>query len=110
MENEEPEMTNEELEEILGFARQGELEAQKMLGYMYSTQDDYKNAHYWFTEAGKQNDFQSIYALAILYKAGKGVPRSIETFYQLLTISAKGGCEQAIQLLSEWNESINNNL
>jgi TPR repeat protein len=114
MENEKPDYlpempTDEELEEIIGFAKQGEVLAQRTLGYMYETQDDFKNAHYWLGEAGKQNDYESIYALAVLYKTGRGVPKSLEASYQLLTIAAKGGYPKAQQTLSEWEDAAFNN-
>ena len=104
-----PEMTNEELNTHLELAKQGEVIAQRNLGHMYSIEGDFKNAHYWLTEAGKQNDYESIYALAVLHKAGHGVPKSIEASYQLLTIAAKGGYAQAQQTLREWEDAANNN-
>jgi hypothetical protein len=107
--NVEPEMTSDELFEHLELALQGEVLAQRNLGHMYAVEGDYENAHYWLEEAGKQDDFESIYALAILYKSGKGVPKSIEASYQLLTIAAKGGYVEAQQTLREWEEEANNN-
>ena len=102
-------MTNEELNMHLELAKQGEVLAQRNLGYMYLNEDDFKNAHYWFGEAGKQNDYESIYAIAVLYKTGRGVAKSLEASYQLVTIAAKGGYPKAQQTLREWEDAANNN-
>ena len=105
----EPEMTNEELKISLELAKQGEVLAQRNLGHMYSLDGDYENAHYWLTEASKQGDLESIYALAVLYKLGHGVPKNIEMSFTFLKIAAMGGNAQAQQTLKEWEDAANNN-
>ena len=105
----EPEMTDKELEISLELAKGGEVLAQRNLGHMYSIEGDYENAHYWLTEASKQGDLESIYALAVLYKLGHGVPKNIEMSFTFLQIAATNGYPQAQQTLKEWEDAANNN-
>jgi uncharacterized protein len=89
----------------LELANKGYAEAQNMLGHHYILTEDYDKAIYWLYEAGKQDYFESIYALAVLFKTGKGVEKDIKTSYELLKKAADGGYVQAQELLREWEES-----
>ena len=98
-------LDEETLNDALDLANQGYAEAQNMLGHYYSVNGDYEKAIYWLVEAGKQDYFESIFALAILSKEGRGVTKDIKTAYLLLKRAADGGYVQAQELLREWEES-----
>ena len=74
-----PEMPDEDIINLaIEQAKQGEVNAQRMLGYMYETHFEHEKAFYWFNKASEQGDAEATGALGHLYFNGRGVPEDWE--------------------------------
>ena len=66
---------------FLELAREGNLYAQKTLGYSYmngdGTPQDYKKAMYWFQKVQEHGDSSSCVAIGWMYESGNGVEKDL---------------------------------
>ena len=90
-------------------AEQGNASAQNNLGVCYGVgygvEKDYKEAVKWFRKAADQENIDSQYLLGVYYYRGLGVPEDKDEAIKWLRKAAGQGCEDAIKLLKELNES-----
>ncbi|MDP6022844.1 MAG: hypothetical protein QGG19_16325 [Alphaproteobacteria bacterium] len=78
-------------------AKQGYVDAQSSLGFMYANdwvkgvvpEDAAKAAFYWFTKAAKQGAEDAQSNLGVMYARGEGVPKDDVRAYAWLSISLK---------------------
>ena len=76
-------------------AKQGDMEAQSFLGFMYDTGDrvpeNNKAAVLWYTKAAEQGDTLAQASLGVMYDNGDGVPENDKTAVMWYTKAAKQG-------------------
>ena len=64
--------------EFRPLAIKGDASAQRWLGIAYEdgeTEEDLRQAAYWYRKAAEQGDRMGQYSLGALYRAGRGVPK-----------------------------------
>ena len=86
--------------EFESLARQGHIDAQNMLGNMYSlgkgvSQDD-AQAALWYRKAAEHGDTDAQLTLGAMYLEGRGVPRDVVTAYGWFSLAAEQGVVRAI--------------
>ena len=79
-------------------AKQGDMEAQSFLGFMYDTGDrvpeNNKAAVLWYTKAAEQGDTLAQASLGVMYDNGDGVPENDIKAYVWYSISETNGSEE----------------
>ncbi len=88
------------LRELEPLAQQGHIDAQNMLGNMYSLgkgvpQDDVQAA-LWYRKAAEHGDTDAQLTLGAIYLEGRGVPSDIVTAYAWFSLAAGQGVRRAI--------------
>ena len=80
---------------LKALAKQGDVESQSVLGYMYVTgegiQKNYKEAKHWLKQAGEQGNADAQYNLGVMYAEGVGQPRNYRDSLKLYRLAAKQG-------------------
>lgn len=71
----EEQITKEEIEELILYAKAGDKELQDDIGIYYYAEQDYKQAVYWFTKAAEQGSAIAQYNLGMCYYYGHGVKK-----------------------------------
>ncbi|MDO5296564.1 MAG: tetratricopeptide repeat protein [bacterium] len=106
--DEKMELTDEEFDNLLDLAEQGDPEALGLLGILYysgeGVKQDYAKALNYLNEAADAGNTDAMVILADMYANGKGVKTDIKKALEYLTKSAKAGNEhaqQAIKMLQE---------
>ena len=87
------------LKEFRPLAKQGHMEAQKLLGHMYyvgkGEPQDYVEAYYWLQLAGKQGNSLSQLTLGIMHFWGEGkIPQDFTLAYMWQNLAAFNGHPQ----------------
>ncbi len=88
------------LKELEPLAEQGHIDAQNMLGNMYSlgkgvSQDD-AQAALWYQKAAEHGDTDAQLTLGAMYLEGRGVPSDIVTAYAWFNLAAGQGVRRAV--------------
>jgi TPR repeat protein len=82
-------------------ALRGYAAAQYKLGWLYANGEgsdrDLREAAYWFRQAARQDDSLSLYALGLMAANGEGIGQDPVTAFALLSVSASGGYEGALE-------------
>ena len=94
-------------------AEQGDATAQFNLGIMYENgkgiAQDYSRACDWYEKAAEQGDAYAQNNLGIMYENGDGVAQDYDKAREWYEKAAENGCEEAKQVLSDWeNKGANN--
>ena len=80
---------------ILAEARNGDAEAQSILGFMYDTgkgvPQDYAEAVKWYRKAAHQGFAEAQYNLGLMYYLGHGVPQDYKMAVKWYTKAAEQG-------------------
>jgi len=84
-----------EFEDILKKAEQGDVDAQNVLGWMYSEGEgvaqDNERAIYWYTKSAEEGYAYSQYALGLMYENGQGVTKDYKQAVYWYSKAAKQG-------------------
>ena len=76
---------------VIDKAKQGDVVAQRNLGYVYGFNNDYEKSFYWFNKATEQGDVEAICRLGNLYFEGEGVLKDLDKALDLFDKAAKKG-------------------
>jgi TPR repeat protein len=91
-------------------ARQGQAEAQRLLGHMYDkglgVPQDYEKAISWYQKAAESKDPAAQYHLGLKYANGHGVQENQTQAYIWFAISFNNGYEPAADPLRVLNKSL----
>lgn len=87
------------LENFKPLAEQGDVNAQFMLGSMYSTGNgvplNMDKAVEWLRRAAKQDDVEAQFSLGVMYRTGKGVSQNLAQAAKFFRLAAKQGQAKA---------------
>lgn len=92
-------ISNDEFNELLRKAEQGDIDAQFNLGVCYENgydvEQSYEQAVKWYTKAAEQGDAAAQFNLGLCYYNGDGVEQSYEQAAKWYKKAAKQGGEAA---------------
>ncbi len=94
-----------ELTSLRRLAVQGDIDAQKHLGFLYycgqDVPQDYAQAAHWYRRATDQGDYVAQFELGEMYRQGQGVPQDYAQAVDWLRKSAEQGFDEAAWSLAE---------
>ncbi len=97
------------LEEALERAKQGDIDAQFVLGNSYyngeGVKQNYAEAAKWYRQAAEQGDGISQYNLGVLYTNGDGVQQDLTEAVKWFRMAAQNGDENAQDALKQLGQT-----